>query len=215
MVDHRVVAGECDDLTEEDYKDMLAELRGKFTFAQLAEICGLRFSGAYWSKVERGQAPFSREVREELRRVHGLLPLRQTAQDAVAGVPANATVLHIAHDDPGEVNRLVLVGGNDDLSIFCNGDGAGLRLSPEGRVTEVIRAQEHGDGHTALDCTHCGSTSVLGRPGAFVGRPVRQRRLVRPVAAPSQEARRSALGVAWKSVIDAGLAALEAERKAS
>lgn len=192
-----------DDLTEEDYRDMLAELRDKFTFAQLSTVCGLRYSGAYWSKLDRGLSPFTREVRAELRRVHHIALLRPTAQEAVAGVPADAAVICIAHDDSSQVNRVILIGGQEDVSVFHNGSLPGWRLAPDGGVTEVTRAQERTNG---TGCTNDTMLPIVAQ---------RRRRLIRPVAVPAQEARRAALGVGWKDVIEAGLRMLESKHNAA
>lgn len=193
---NKVYAGVVkDDLTDQDYMDMLAELRQTHTYRQLVDLLGSRYSPAYWSKIERGQAPLTSEARAELRAVFGraVLPVRPTAQEAVAGVAPDAAILYVAADDAADVNRLILVGGSEYLSLFVNGSASGLRFAPDGGVTQAMRTH-----HT-----------TEAKPSELGGSVRRTRRLVRPVASAHQEERRVSLSASWKEVIEAGLSSLE------
>lgn len=183
-----------DDLTEQDYMDMLTELRQAHTYRQLVDLLGSQYSPAYWSKIERGQAPLTDTARAELRAVFGKAVrfVRPTVQQAVADVAPEAAILYVAADNAADVNRLILVGGSDHLSLFVNGDANGLRIAPDGNVASVQRV--------AQPEAACGGAVAALRRG---------RRLVRPVASAQQEERRAALRASWRSIIDAGLDALE------
>lgn len=199
-----------DDLTLDDYRDILTELRTSYSLQGMVNLIGSRFTKAWWSKIERGQAPFSREVRRELRAMYKISKLRLTAQEAVEAVREDAAVLQIGAEDAAEVNRIVMVGGPDGVVIQKIGAGSPMRFDADGRVTPVTWPQERTEDTTASDST-LGAVEAPQRPNS----PQRKARpfMARPVANREQEDRRLELAVSWSKVIEAGLAALEMEER--
>lgn len=199
-----------DDLTIDDYRDILTELRTSYSLQGMVNLIGSRFTKAWWSKIERGQAPFTREVRRELRAMYNIATLRRTAQEAVEAVREDAAVLQIGAEDAAEVNRIVMVGGPADVVIHKIGAGSSLRFGAGGQVTPVTWPQERTEDAPAPDSTLIGAEAPQ-RPNS----PQRKARpfMARPVANREQEDRRLELAVSWSKVIEAGLAALEADER--
>ncbi len=212
-MDHVLIAGTIeDDLAEADYQEMLQELREKYSLAQIVVMLRSSVTKAYWSKVEHGQAPLSRKLRNELRALFGMPLLRLTAQEAVAGVPEDAAILQIGGADVDSgVNRIVLVAGAENVTIAQNGSGAGFLFDAQGRVTPVTWPQERTEDTAAPDSTSMAPAALL-RPDL----PRRKKRpfMARPVADRAQEDRRQALGVTWREIIEEGLDAIESDREA-
>ena len=134
----------ADDLTDEDYREIYDELRGQHSLRAFVEIVASRYSFAWWSKYERGDAELTRDARTELRRAVGLPLLPPTIEQATAGVDPNAVVYRVGHE---RLTRVVLIGHPRALTIHLNGsieateDNAGdsAGLPPDSHVTEVTR----------------------------------------------------------------------------
>lgn len=129
-----------DSMTDSDYAEVFAELREQHSLAQLCLLLQSKFSRALWNKYERGEAPLSRQMRNELRAAVGLPLLPPTIEDIAATVDPNALVVRVGEEAPHSV---VLVGTSKTALICVNGtiSAHDTTESLEAHVTTVTRAQ--------------------------------------------------------------------------
>jgi len=171
-----------DNLALSDYQDMVQDLRTTLSLDKLIAVLGSAYSKPLWAKVEKGEAPPNRNQRNELRRLYGMPPLPPTVAEATAAASPDAAVWQVGEGVPDTV---IMVTGHEPLTLHVNGAvsvaDTAADVPQNAHVTEVTRTQ-----------------------------PPR-RYYARPSATEAQETRRIALGAKWKSVIDAGLSALENE----
>jgi hypothetical protein len=189
-----------DNFTDQDYKDIFAELRQNLSLDKLIGVMQSQYSKAAWSRYERGDYELTRQMRCELRRAVSLPELPPTITDAVANHAHADASVWLAGD--GRAKHVILVATSHDSTLHVN---SGVTVQPsikcypsntpldstENRL-EYIDTDLHGE-------TKIGGSTAFSRKRA---------KLVRPVASAEQNERRAALGVAWRDVIDAGLAAL-------
>jgi len=81
-----------DPLSESDYRDIFAELRQQISLDKLVALVGSEYSKAQWSKYERGQAPLTVAMRNELRAAVGMNQLPPSVQSALSDIDPNGTV---------------------------------------------------------------------------------------------------------------------------
>lgn len=119
LLTHR--AGQVDDLTDDDYRDIYDELRQKMTLRQFVSLAGEQPSRiAWWSKYERSECHLSRAARNALRRAVGMPELAFTVVEAVASVDVNAAVWQIGDSRPAD--RVLVIGVDGPLRITLDGD---------------------------------------------------------------------------------------------
>ena len=132
-----VTAPVADVLSDDDYRDIYAELRQKCSLDAFVAAIGSRYSKALWSKYERGIAPLNHEMRQELRAAVGLPALPVPVADALSVVDPAATVWQIGE---GPVSRVVMAGQSPDrLQITINGTCSVEEMASERHVTAVTR----------------------------------------------------------------------------
>lgn len=107
-----------DDLADSDYGEIFAELREQHSLAQLCELLRSQYSRAMWNKYERGDAPLTRTMRNELRAAVGLPTLPPTLEEVAATIDPDALVVKVGDGTPRSV---ILVGTPKSLSIGVNG----------------------------------------------------------------------------------------------
>lgn len=173
-----------DDLSLSDYRDMLTEVREKMSLDKMLLELGSEFSKAQWWKVEKGETQPNRKMRNELRAYFGKPPLPPTVAEATATASPDAAVWSIG-DGPAE--HVIMVTTQAPLTLCVNG-----AVSVADHVAETPRY-----------------------PGNMApGKARRQRRYVtRPTPSEAQVERFGRLATTWRTVIDAGLAALEREQQ--
>lgn len=87
-------AASADDLSEQDYRDIYAEVRQKMTLRQFVSLAGQHYSIAWWSQFERGEKGLTYHARVALRQIVGLPELPVPVQDALqTSVDADATIV--------------------------------------------------------------------------------------------------------------------------
>ena len=106
-----------DDLTLQDYADMVAELRQTMSFDKMIAALGSVYSKALWAKVADGATP-NREQRNELRRYFGKPPLPPTVAECTAQASPDAAVWTVGEGVPDTV---VMVASDEPLTLRVNG----------------------------------------------------------------------------------------------
>lgn len=147
---------DADELAPSDYRDIYDELRSKCPLRQFADAIHSAVSFAWWSKYERGDAPLTRDRRNELRQAVGLAPLPPTVRDVLSAVPPAAAIHQIGVEPAA---RVVLVGSDapDHLTIVLNGSVAVLDQPVDCAVTPV----------TALRTARKPTRSIRVSPDSF------------------------------------------------
>jgi len=125
-------AASADELTEQDYRDIYAELRTKASLRRFAETIASGYSFAWWSKYERSQVTLTQQARSELRRAVGLAELPLPIGAALADVDPDATVYQVGE---GAAERVVLVSESGAITFRLNSHLQILDSAPEGHVT--------------------------------------------------------------------------------
>jgi len=95
-----------DDLTDEDYKDILDELLGSMSSRQLVALIDSEYSFAYYNAMQRGERPITRQAKNELRRAYNKPPLPPTIAEAVAVMNENGEVRRIGTETPDLIYML-------------------------------------------------------------------------------------------------------------
>ena len=109
-----------DNLSDEDYRDIYAELREKRSLRQFAALAGTTYSIAWWSQYEAGTKALTYRARCDLRRAVGLPMPSMPVGDAVeAGVDPDATVYRVGDDDRAE--RVLLLATSEPMTATWNG----------------------------------------------------------------------------------------------
>lgn len=189
-----------DNLTDQDYKDIFAELRQNLSLDKLIGVMGSQYSKAAWSRYERGDYELTRQMRCELRRAVSLPELPPTITDAVAShAHADASVWMTGD---GRAKHVILVATSHDSTLHVN---SGVTVQPSIKCYPSNTPLDSTENRLEYIDTDLHGETKIGGSTAFSRK---RRSLVRPVASPEQNERRAALGVAWRDVIDAGLAAL-------
>jgi hypothetical protein len=189
-----------DNLTDQDYKDIFTELRQNLSLDKLIGVMQSTYSKAAWSRYERGDYELTRQMCCELRRAVNLPELPATITDAVANHAHADASVWLAGD--GLAKHVILVANTEELTLHVNGSVAthtDIKCYPS---TKGIVSTENCLEYVETDLH--GETQIGGST-AFL---LKRRSLVRPVASPEQDKRRAELGLSWRDVIDAGLAAL-------
>ena len=117
---------------------------------------------------------------------------------------------------PHSVLADILAGRSGHVSLHAeNRVRAALGLPPLPAPVLIPPCPDCGSAHHTRCNGNSGPVVVLAATERIVGRgkPRNRRRYHRPVATPEQEARRVALGVEWRKVVEAGLNALEGEAR--
>lgn len=110
----------ADELSEQDYRDIFAELRGNHTLRQFVTLSGTGYSIAWWSQFEAGIKSLTYRARCDLRRAVGLPTLPVPISDAVAeGVDDDAAVYRVGDDD--KARRVLLLATPDPITVSWNG----------------------------------------------------------------------------------------------
>lgn len=117
-----------DDLTEQDYMDILEELLQTHTLRELTDVLHSEYSFAYWSKIRRGEGQLVRKGKNELRGAMKLPPLPPTIEEATAQADPNSEVRRIGSERP-------------DLIYMLNRTETG-ELSPVTGVTAVVASPQ-------------------------------------------------------------------------
>jgi hypothetical protein len=173
-----------DNLSLSDYQDMVVELRQTLSLDKLIAALNSEFSKPLWAKVEKGEAPPNRKQRNELRRYYGMPPLPPTVAESTAAASPDAAVWQVGEGVPEHV--IMVTNTTNPLTLHVNGS-----------VTV---------GEYAQNARNPGDNTP--------GRAQRSRRYVtRPTPSTTQVERFNGLGVTWRDVIDAGLAAIEKDRQ--
>lgn len=81
-----------DDLSEQDYLDMLSELLQTYTLRQLVDVLHSDYTFGAWAKYKTGERPLPRDAKNELRAALKLPLLPPTIEEAMRVVDANAKV---------------------------------------------------------------------------------------------------------------------------
>jgi len=79
---------------------MFTELREKMSLDKLVALIGSEYSKAQWSKYERGHAPLTVTMRNELRRAVGMNQLPPSVPTALADVDPNGIVYKAGKNAP-------------------------------------------------------------------------------------------------------------------
>lgn len=109
-----------DDLTDQDYRDIYAELRTGRSLRQFIALIGSGLSAARWSQWEAGARPLSRQMRQELRAAVGLAELPPAVAEAMAAVEPDADIWQVG---TGTADRVMLIARPGPISFHWNGDG--------------------------------------------------------------------------------------------
>lgn len=126
-----------DDLTDDDYRDIYAELREQYTLRQFALMSTTVYSIAWWSKYEHGEVELTRTARNELRRAVGLAELPVTVAEAVGLADPDATVYRVGTERPDVV---ILAAHQAPIVMHLNGSlTVAADVPPNSHVTEVTR----------------------------------------------------------------------------
>jgi hypothetical protein len=173
-----------DDLSLSDYTDMLTEIREKMSLEKMVTELHSAYTKAQWWKLEKGEITITRPMRNELRAYYGKPPLPPTVAEVTAAASPDAAVWQVGE---GAADTVIMVTAAHPLTLHVNG-----------AVT------------VASD-----STDMPRYPGNMgQGATQRTRRHVtRPTPSKAQVERFAQLGTTWRDVIDAGLAAIESERR--
>lgn len=127
-------AHSADQLTEQDYRDIYDEVRGRdpatgdysIALRVFVRLIAERLPGqevlsiGYWSKYHNGEITLNRRARQELRALVGLPALPPTVQDATATIDPDATVYQVG---TAAASRVVMVGQDvtEPLLLHLNG----------------------------------------------------------------------------------------------
>ncbi len=131
-------AGQRDELTDSDYRDIYDELRVGCTLRQFIALAGSSLSPTWWSQYGNGQKALTWRARNDLRRAVGLPVLPMPARDLLAEtVHPDAEVARVG-DDP-QARRVLLLATGDAVTVSWNGDGPQIVTSAD--VTGVTRTQ--------------------------------------------------------------------------
>ena len=172
-----------DDLSRDDYRDMVVELRGMMSIDKMIAALDSKWSKPLWAKVEHGEIAANRSQRNELRRYFGKPPLPPTVAESTATASPDAAVWQVGE---GPAEHVIMVTTPGPMILHVNG------------------AVTVGSDNATMPCNP--GDNALGRVR-------RQRRYIaRPSVSEAQYSRYLALGAKWADVIDAGLAAMEGER---
>lgn len=125
-----------DNLTEDDYRDIFAELRQGYTLRQFAELSRTGYSIAWWSQFEAGAKPLTHRAKQDLRHAVGLPPLPMLVSDAVeTGVDPDAVVYRVGDDD--QARRVLLVATQDAVSVHWNGTAPVVNVAQDATTPNV------------------------------------------------------------------------------
>lgn len=169
-----------DNLSAQDYRDMVQELRGTMSLDKMIAELGSVWSKPLWSQVEKGEKVANRSQRNELRRYYGMPELPPTVAEATAQASPDAAVWRVGDGVPEHVIMVT--------------DGPPVTLHVNGAVT------------AATEVTDVPCNADYKRQDK---RKRVQRYIARPSVTEAQYGRFLALGCTWRDVIDAGLAAKE------
>ena len=106
-----------DDLSLQDYADMVAELRQAMSFDKMIAALGSVYSKALWAKVADGATP-NREQRNELRRYFGKPALPPTVAECTSQASPDAAVWTVGEGVPDTV---VMVALSEPVTLRVNG----------------------------------------------------------------------------------------------
>lgn len=126
-----------DDLSPDAYRDIFEELRRGHSLRQFVDLLHSAYSIAYWSKVDRNEASFTRAACSELRRAVGLPELPATVDEVIATTDPNAAVYLVGEGRP---TRVILVATDQALRLNLNGSLA-VKVLQKADVTMVTRRQ--------------------------------------------------------------------------
>lgn len=138
-------ADSADNLSDQDYNDIYAELRAKCPLRQFSETIRSAVSFAWWNKYEHGEGRLNRDRRNELRAAVGLPRLPETVAAVTATIDPDAAIYQVGAGAP---DRVVMIGNHvsEPLVLRLNGnlhvlpDTPVEPLAEEARVTLVTRA---------------------------------------------------------------------------
>ena len=129
-----------DEYTEDDYRDMYAELRDNHSLAEFIALVGSQYSKGLWSKWENGTGKLNRQMRSELRRGVSLPELPPTVADAVSVAGEDAEVVQVGDGTP---DRIIMASSKSEpMTIHLNGGVTATvaqAIAPERHVTTVTR----------------------------------------------------------------------------
>lgn len=181
-----------DNLSTQDYRDIYDELREKdernnsyaVSLDKFVTLVSSAYSKAQWSKYHNGETVLTRTMRNELRRCVGLKVLPPTVAEATASASPDAAVWQVGE---GPAEHVIMVTTQEPITLHVNGAvsvaSSAAQMAQDDAVTAVTRTV------------------------------AQRRQYTRPTATDEQDARRIALGVKWKKVIERGLTALEQEKE--
>lgn len=133
MISHLRPAG-GDDRTEEDYRDIFAELRSNRSLRELMHAAGAPQKRiAYWSRFARDpEAVPDPEGKNELRRLVGLPELDPPASAVVAAATDPAAAVWQVGDGPAD--RVILLALSGPVTIHVSGAGPEIVNRAQGAV---------------------------------------------------------------------------------
>jgi len=134
-----IAAELAEDLTEDDYRCIYAELREKCSLRAFAEFISSAVSHAWWGRYENRLVQLHHDRRNELRRAVDLPDLPATVAQALGNVSPNAAVWALG-EQPAE--RVVLVGGDapQRITMHLNGD---VTVIEDAHVIGLTRRKTH------------------------------------------------------------------------
>jgi hypothetical protein len=172
----------ADNLSEQDYRDIYAELRERRSLADFIAFTQSVVSRAWWSQYEARAKQLDWQRKNELRRAVGLPDLAPSVGATLLQVSADATVWRV-----GE--------GAADTVIFVTPElPSGALLSVNGEV-HIARPVATADGAEA-DVTPVTPASRARRVSAAIGG-------LRIETRAAHDARRRAAGLTWDAYLSA------------
>ncbi len=143
-----------DDLSLNDYRDMVQELRQSMSLDKMIAALGSEFSKPLWADVEKGIKLPNRKQRNELRRLFNMPMLPPTVADAVSVASPDASVWMVGEGVPDTV---VMVAGHEPVTLHVNGSVETVSYFPERltcprerSLTPVYRPMLDTEDHAAL-----------------------------------------------------------------
>ena len=129
-----------DDLSLEDYRDMVQELRSTLSLQQMIDTLESQYSRPLWARVEKGEAAPNRNQRNELRRYWKRPLLPPTVAEATAAASPDAAVWQVGEGTP---ETIVMLPHGDPITLHVNGSVSVVdaQQPAQRRVTGVTRTQ--------------------------------------------------------------------------
>ncbi len=93
-----------DNLTDQDYMDILEELLQTHTLRELVVVLQSQYSFGHWASMRKGERAILRPAKNELRVAMKLPPLPPTITEAMAVVDENAEVYRTGQETPNRVH---------------------------------------------------------------------------------------------------------------